>query len=162
MKNSTLLFRTLFFIILIAGSAHLVSYASKSNTYTTNSGTEKLVKTSQKTSNTIDFEGKWKVQYKNTEFNGFIIYHIKKEGSVFNAYTYKYEDENGYSENAPKEKILTIKSSYKNSAKGMYILTYKNEKYKVDCKINIHNNHTFKLSYNAYGYNGVETWKKLK
>lgn len=155
MKNSTLLFRSLFFIILIASSAHLVTYASQNNTEKLNSLEENKEK-----SKTDYIIGSWKFKYNSTDFNGAVIYEIKKEKGFFNAYIFEYQDENGNSQKAKNVKTLVIKSFDGYKGKGQYMITYKGEKYDVDCNIDMLDENTFKLNYDYYGYSDVETWKK--
>ena len=135
MKNSTLLFRSLAIIIFIAGIAHLVSFASQKDQLNHGSeesmdsyGNQKLPKNEgleQKTNDnpgTDYIEGNWKVAYNNEDFKGAVVYNIRKEGKVFNAYTYQYQDENGNVEKAEGNKILTIKNFDGYKGKGVYLL----------------------------------------
>ncbi len=178
MKNSTLLYRTLFLIILIAGSAHLVTYASHNNTEKSDASTKKPATTVENTisteekSNTIKeevlevetnvIEGKWKVSYDSSELNGSIIYAIKKEANVFNAYTHTYEDENGYTQKAEGTKTLAITSFDGKKGVGNYSVQFEGESYTIACKIELLDDNTFTLSYDYYGYSDVETWKKVQ
>lgn len=165
MKNSTLFFRSITVLILVAGSAHLVSYASKNTKEHTNVSKEKNIKeTSNIPANyneTTDYIiGKWKVDYNSENFKGAIIYTIKKEVGSFNAYTYLYEDASGNTKKADKTKALVIQSfdGYKGS--GIYKIEYEQQLYNVTCTIDMVNENTFKLSYDYYGYSDVETWKR--
>ncbi|WP_420573872.1 hypothetical protein [Kordia sp.] len=162
MKNSTLLFRSLLIIILLAGGAHLFTYAAQNNNSIkvneTNSSTENTLPNNE----TDYIIGKWSVQYKEKEFNGAIIYDIKKEGNKFNAYTHAYQDAQGNSEKAKKSKILIIKSFDGYKGKGIYKIEYQEEIYDVACQIDMLDENTFKLSYEAYGYSDVETWKRVQ
>ncbi|WP_106793349.1 hypothetical protein [Aquimarina sp. Aq78] len=174
MKNSTLLVRSLFLIILIAGSAHLVTYASQKNTkkfsksenkVLSDTTTKKHKRESKSERSIINLEtdyiiGKWKVTYNSKEFKGAIVYEIKKEDNMFNAYILKYQDENGNSQKAESIKTLVIKSFDGYQGKGQYLVMYKGEKYDVECNIDMLDNSTFKLSYDSYGYDGIEIWKK--
>ncbi len=174
MKNSTLFFRTLFFIILIAGTAHLVTYASQQKVNTNESletevsfeDTVEQTKQESKTEeNNRDLEtdyiiGKWKVIYDDKDFKGGIVYEIKKEGNVFNASTLEYQDEKGNSQKAKKIKTLVIKKFDGYKGKGIYIITYKGKKYDVECDIDMVDENTFKLSYESYGYSDIETWER--
>ena len=174
MKNSTLLFRSLIVIILIAGSAHLVTYASQNNARNLNSIKKNTffdttVSTDKKETpaerNALNSEtdyiiGRWKVKYNSTDFNGAVIYEMKKEKGVFNAYIFEYHDENGNSQKAENLKTLVIKSFDGYKGKGQYIITYEGKKYNVDCTIDMLDENTFKLSYDYYGYSDVETWIK--
>lgn len=174
MKNSTLLFRSLFFIILIAGGAHLVSYAtdlpvkkavttltevpsSVSESRTSSTFTEELPETSL----TDYILGRWRVQYNSKDFTGAIQYLLTKEGSEFHAYTDRYEDKHGNTQKAPKVKtlVITVFDGYKGS--GRYTLTYQGKTYTIDCQIHMEDKTTLQLSYDYYGYSDVETWKKL-
>ncbi len=175
MKNSTLLFRSLAVILLLGGSAHLVSYASKQTVDNTASLVDESVelqtsKSKENTSlskDTSDYNeetdyiiGNWKTIYNSKDFKGAIIYTIKKEKDVFNAYTHAYEDENGDSEKAKGDKILMIKSFDGYKGKGIYKVTYEKQTYDIECEIDMVDENTFKLSYEYYGYSDVETWKR--
>lgn len=180
MKNSTLLFRSIAVILLLAGSAHLVSYAAQGTSY----GTERMpseekveerstselpvkVNEAQKELENYNEEtdyiiGNWKVTYDSEDYKGTIVYTIKKEGKLFNAYTYQYEDENGNSEKAKPLKILIIKSFDGYKGKGVYTIKYEGKTYDVPCDIGMVDENTFKLSYDYYGYGDIETWKRVK
>ncbi|WP_025665690.1 hypothetical protein [Aquimarina megaterium] len=184
MKNSIVLFRSLAVVILLAGSAHLVSYASQSSNYTSGTDLEENTisqfpdekkqsieneddnkKTSNASVNHYNEEtdyiiGNWKVTYHSKEFRGAIVYTIKKEGNVFNAYTYQYEDESGNSEKAKGTKTLIIKSFDGYKGKGIYTIEHEKQIYDIDCTIDMVDENTFRLSYDYYGYGDVETWKR--
>jgi len=173
MKNLTLLFRSLAIIIFIAGTAHLVSYASPKDKLkyngkeSTNSDRDqKLSKDENLEKNTnyypeIDYiKGNWKVTYNSEGFKGTIMYTIKKEGEVFNAYTYQYQDEKGYIEETKSTKNLIIKNFDGYKGKGIYTIEYEQKEYQVDCQIDMVDENTFKLSYDYYGYSDIETWKR--
>ncbi|EZH75714.1 hypothetical protein ATO12_02675 [Aquimarina atlantica] len=184
MKNSTLLFRSISVVILLAGSAHLASYASQSSNHTSGTDLEKNTisqfpeekkqaienedrnnETSNASTNYYNEEtdyiiGNWRVTYNSKEFRGAIVYTIKKEGNVFNAYTYQYEDESGNSERAKSTKTLVIKSFDGYKGKGIYTIEYKKQIYDIECAIDMVDENTFKLSYDYYGYSDVETWKR--
>lgn len=175
MKNSTLLYRSLFFIILIAGGAHLVTYASQNNTEkldvpTNNTIDENSISTKEEINTskeeaidirTSPIEGTWKVSYDSEELNGSIIYAIKKEANVFNAYTHTYEDKDGYTQKAEGTKILVITSFDGQKGVGNYTVEFEGERYTIECKIKMLDASTFTLSYDYYGYSDVETWKKV-
>lgn len=171
MKNSTLVFRSLAVIIFISGIAHLVSYASQKSDLNysyeeSTSSKQKLLKNNDlkekanNKSNTDYILGKWKVNYNNKDFKGVVVHDIKKEGNVFNAYTYEYQDEEGYAEKAEGSKTLIIKDFDGYKGKGIYAIEYEQQQYQVDCQIDMIDKNTFKLSYNYYGYSGTEIWKK--
>ena len=174
MKNSTLLFRSLFFIILIAGSAHLVTFASQKNTIKSNTlenrfsldttlqkdKYESKVKNNIINSNTDYLIGSWKVMYNSKDFKGAIVYEIIKENDMYNAYIMEYQDENGNSQKAKKIKTLVINPFKGYKGKAQYMITYEGENYDVECDINIIDDNIFKLSYDSYGYSDIETWKK--
>ncbi|MEX0316278.1 MAG: hypothetical protein AB3N18_19005 [Allomuricauda sp.] len=172
MKNSTLVFRSLGIIIFLAGLAHLFSFGVNVNDASPTSATktnqqievanpnEKLETEAPFREETDYLTDKWKVAYDTDEFKGAIIYNIKKEGKVFNAYTYKYEDENGYAEKAEGTKTLTITSFDGTRGKGIYTIEYEGEKYQIDCQIAMKDENTFTLSYDYHGYGDVETWKR--
>ena len=172
MKNSTLIFRSLAVIIFIAGSAHLISYASQNTNYNyqepirfdkidkTNNEVE-IQSTNKKINPEINYiVGKWKVTYNTDDFKGAIVYDIKKQGNIFNAYTYQYQDKNGNSLKAENSKTLTIKKFDGYKGKGIYEIEYEKQKYQVECEIDMVDENTFKLSYDYYGYSDVETWKR--
>ncbi|WP_109298725.1 hypothetical protein [Aquimarina sp. AU474] len=180
MKSSTLLFRSLAILILIAGSAHLVSYASinsespKSNRKEDTNNTPVSETENSKTSTTSEIEnkesinystdyiiGKWEVAYTSKDFKGVVIYNLKKEKGIFNAYTYQYENESGDIEQAKKSKVLIIEKFDGYKGAGKYLIDYEGKQYDVKCNIDMINENTFKLSYDYYGYSDVETWKKL-
>lgn len=177
MKNSTLLYRSLLFIILIAGSAHLVTYASQSNTEKSDTSTEESTTTVENTipseeksepskeevlnEETNAIEGKWKVSYDSSELKGSIIYIIKKESNVFNAYTHTYEDKDGYTQKAEGAKTLVITTFDGKKGVGNYSVEFEGENYTIECKIELLDDNTFTLSYDYYGYSDVETWKKV-
>ncbi|MEM9546446.1 MAG: hypothetical protein AAGA77_10770 [Bacteroidota bacterium] len=185
MKSSTLIFRSTIVIFILAGFAHYFTYANQSASTIKNeaeplksemppAANENVYGHEAHTSNSdipLDQDpeskpevrfliGTWKVKYTSEEFTGAVVYKIKKEGSVYNAYTYRYEDENGYSEKAEEIKSLTIKPFSGNSAKGMYRIAYEGEKYEVECQIKKISDTSFSLSYDYYGYSDTETWKK--
>jgi len=184
MKNSTLLFRSLAIIIFLAGSAHLIrlgrNYTTDQSNYdgvnnynkTTNSTIDKGVNEgfTENNSNTKkknDYNensdyiiGKWIVNYKSDEFNGSLVYRVKKEGEIFNAYTLEYRDKNGNSQKAEGNKVLTIKNFDGYKGVGIYRIEYEGQEYNVDCAIDMVDKNTFKLSYEYYGYRDIETWKR--
>ncbi|WP_109853283.1 hypothetical protein [Aquimarina sp. AU58] len=184
MKNSTLLFRSLAVVILLAGSAHLASYASQSSNDTSRTDLEEntISQFPDEKKQTIENEGdnkeasntstnyynketdyiigNWRVTYHSKEFMGAIVYTIKKEDNVFNAYTYQYEDESGNSKKAKGTKALIIKSFDGYKGKGIYTIEYKKQMYDIECAIDMVDENTFKLSYDYYGYSDVETWKR--
>lgn len=179
MKNSTLLFRSLGIVILLAGTAHLFTFAANKNDFheedkvsivseneltsdsLKNTGSESIQENitnyKEETDYIID---KWKVSYNGKAFKGFIIYEIKKEGKTFEAYTYQYEDENGHTEKAEGAKTLVIESFDGYKGIGIYKVEYEGEKYDIACQIDMVDENTFKLSYDYYGYSDVETWKR--
>nr|WP_299343307.1 hypothetical protein [Allomuricauda sp.] len=169
MKNSTLVFRSLAILIILAGTAHLVSYASpkhgiiqdsevSADAYSNPKPSQE--KTSNEVPETDYLEGNWKVNYSTEAFKGAVVYSIKKEGEAFHAYTYQYQDEQGNSEEADGAKTLTIKSFDGTTGKGMYTMKYEQEEYEIDCVIKRVDDNTFTLSYDYYGYSDVETWKR--
>lgn len=176
MKDSTLFFRSLAIIILIAGIAHLVRLgstytAADSNAAEDESLNEAMDSLAEKRTDEnfltspIDDEtdyivGKWIVQYKSEEFNGAVLYDLKKEGALFNAYTEEYRDENGNSQKAEGDKVLTINEFDGYKGNGIYSISYEGKKYEVSCTIDMIDENTFKLSYDYYGYGDVETWKR--
>lgn len=170
MKNSTLIFRSLIVILVLAGIAHYLNHlsfttiANKDTEVTTNassnSNEKKLNIEKSKISEESYLEGNWKVSYNTNDFKGSIVYEIKKDGEIFHAYTLQYVDEQGYSENADFEKALVIHFFNGSKGKGTYQIEYENEWYDVDCIITKVDDATFKLSYDYYGYSDVETWKK--
>lgn len=166
MRSSTLLFRSLAIIIFLAGGTHLFHFLSQ-NPGTSYPVEESSVPTksapqenTQRTS-LVDLSGNWKVSYNTSELKGAIVYELKKEGKVINAYTKEYQDENGYGQQAENEIGLTITTYDGSVGKGMYTITYEGEKYNVEATIDIIDARTFKLRYDYYGYSDVETWKKL-
>lgn len=166
MKNSTLLIRSLLVIVLVAGGAHLVTYASQNKPQTSNATYKNNTEFSSE-NRTINDEtdfiiGKWIVKYNEEDFEGAIVYDIRKEGTKFNAYTYEYQDTKGHGEKAEQTKTLVLKSFDGYTGKGIYTINYEGEKYEVACDVNMIDDTTFKLSYTYYGYSDVETWKKLK
>ncbi len=180
MKSSTLLFRSLAIVILIAGSAHLVSYTSihsensksklklkegvdtNSEINSTENSSAAEIKNQEGFDNTTDYIiGKWKVNYHSKDFNGAVIYDLKKEQHIFNAYTYEYQDQNGNTEHAKSSKILSIEKFDGHKGEGIYNIEYEGKQYDVPCTIDMIDENTFKLSYDYYGYSDTETWKKL-
>lgn len=181
MNNSTLFFRSLAIVIFLTGFAHIFSHAEneptkqmmnkpkssvpiKETDNQTPSSPEENPKLAEKTS--IDEKisaiiGRWKVAYNNEDFEGSIVYTIKKEGGNFNAYTYQYEDKNGYTEKAEGAKTLLINDFDGKKGKGIYMLEYEGSTYEVDCAIEMIDKKTFKLSYDYYGYSDIETWKSV-
>ncbi|WP_298511625.1 hypothetical protein [uncultured Kordia sp.] len=162
MKNSTLLFRSLLVIILLAGGAHLVTYAAQNKDSIT---TNEVIPDTENTAPNYETDyivGKWIVNYNSDDYKGAIVYDIKKEGNKFNAYTYEYQDEKGYGEKAEKTKTLTINSFDGYKGKGTYKIEYEGETYDVQCNIDMVDENSFKLSYDYYGYGDVETWKRFK
>ena len=162
MKNSTLIVRSVFVILLLAGTAQYFSYRNnqQNEAVTTSKVPEKLSDTN-KIKKTKTLVGKWKVNYNSETFKGAIVYNIKKEGNTFNAYAYEYIDMEGYREKAKNEKTLIIKSIGNKSGKGVYNIKYENNVYDVPCTIKIIDNDSFILSYDYFGYSDSETWKRL-
>ncbi len=183
MKSSTLLFKSLAIIIFIAGTAHLVNYlsltskSSESNLYwkehASNSPTSEI-ENSEVVPSSIETEqdefinyetdyiiGKWKVTYSSKDFDGVIVYDVKKESKAFHAYTYEYQDRNGNIEKAKKTKVLIIQKFDGYKGEGIYVISYEGKQYDVKCNIDMIDENTFKLSYEYYGYSDVETWKKI-
>lgn len=105
--------------------------------------------------------GKWRVTYDSEAFKGTIVYDLKKEGKVFHAYTFQYEDENGGSQKAEGTKALTIQEFDGYKGTGVYVFTYEGETYDVACQIDMVDENTFMLSYDYYGYSDMETWKRF-
>ena len=105
--------------------------------------------------------GKWRVTYDSEAFKGTIVYDLKKEGKVFHAYTFQYEDENGDSQKAEGTKALTIQEFDGYKGTGVYLSTYEGETYDVVCQIDMVDENTFMLSYDYYGYSDMETWKRF-
>ncbi|OSY87436.1 hypothetical protein WH52_11200 [Tenacibaculum holothuriorum] len=175
MKTSNVIFKILGYFIILGGLALLIFYAlypseidweinSEKNDYPTEIYEYKEPQSKSNkptTSNSkVMLSGKWKVAYK--DLGGAMVYNIKKEGTIFNAYTYEVQDENGYGEKVSPLKTLIIKSFNKKNGKGIYKISYEGKKYDVPCKIKFLNKSTFELSYDYYGQSGVETWKKQK
>lgn len=187
MTNTVLFFRSLVVIVILAGFAHLFAYATTDNQpeIVAEEVTTGLVGTDvnilakdapgelnvdatdmQKVtpmaydSDTDYIIGKWKVTYNNDEYKGAIVYNLKKEGVSFTAYTFQYEDENGYAEPAEGAKALTIDEFDGYQGKGTYILEYEGAAYEINCQIDMVDENTFKLSYDYQGYSDVETWKR--
>ncbi|WP_394751058.1 hypothetical protein [Spongiimicrobium salis] len=173
MKNSTLVFRSLAIIIFLAGMAHLVSYTPQEKPF--DHGYEEPIdldqtsppiedvgeeKKTNDNSGTYQIVGKWKVTYTDKDFKGAVIYDIKKEGRIFNAYTYQYQDEKGNTEKAEGTKTLSIKEFDGDTGKGIYSVAYEQQQYQVDCKIDVLDENTFKLQYDYFGYGDSETWKR--
>ena len=169
MKNSIVVFRSLAILIVLAGTAHLISYASPKQ------GTKQAIEVStdaysnpkpSKEENSSEIletdylEGNWKVNYSTEGFKGAVVYTIKKEGEAFHAFTYQYQDEQGNSEEADGAKTVTIKTFDGTTGKGVYTMEYKQEVYEIDCQIARVDENTFTLSYDYYGYSDVETWKR--
>lgn len=158
MKNSTLLFRSLIIIALLAGIPHLFAYATEQPTPNVAAATVDTT-TTEPTKNDFIL-GNWKVDYQTPELTGAIIYTIKKEGEQFTAYTHQYADENGYTEQAERTKTLVITQFDGYKGKGTYLVAYEGKKYEMECQIDMVDENTFKLSYDYYGYADVETWKR--
>lgn len=176
MKNSTLVFRSLGIIIFLAGLAHLFSFGvevsddSPTPTQETNSApleeseaatpSETPSETSVNDPESDFLIDKWQVSYKTEDYNGAIIYDIKKEDKTFNAYLHQYVDQMGYAVNAEGDKVLTVTKFNGRKGKGIYTITYEGEQYEVACKLARVDENTFSLSYDYYGYADVETWKR--
>lgn len=180
MKIANIIFKALGYIIILGGLTILVLFAlypsseemdfySQENyieeSYVTNSkDEEKAKKTTTISKKVLDtqkstpLEGKWKVTYKS--LNGSVVYHIKKEGKFYNAFTYEIKDENGYGEKVPAVKTLIIKSFDGKKGKGIYKIEFEGKKYDVPCKINLIDENSFQLSYDYYGYKDTEVWEK--
>ncbi|MCK8520199.1 hypothetical protein M0D21_01400 [Aquimarina sp. D1M17] len=160
MKSSTLLFRSIAILIVIAGVAHLVSFTS-TNTDVPKGTTYKANNVPIDNSETDYIIGKWSVSHQSKEFTGNIIYEFKKEGQVFSAYIYEYVDENGNNQKGEGTKILTIDKFDGYKGTGKYTVTYQEQKYEIKCTIDMIDENSFTMSYDYYGYSDVETWKKL-
>lgn len=177
MKTANIIFKALGYIIILGGLTTLVllalypsweemDYYSQDN-YVTKPKDEDKAKvtttTPKKVSDTqksTSLEGKWKVTYKS--LNGSVVYNIKKEGKLYNAYTYEIQDENGYGQKMPSVKTLIIKSFDGKKGKGTYKVEFEGKKYDVPCKVNLVDKNTFQLSYDYYGYKDTEVWEKEK
>ena len=158
MKKTTLIFRSLGILVLLTGIAHLFSLAAQKNTINTiadetvtmdsssaileNVSEEGTLKSQGQTTSPTTMTdnrstdyiiGQWRVTYNSEAFKGAIIYNIKKEGNVFNAYTHQYEDDRGYTQKGEGTKALMIKTFDGYTAKGTYIITY--EGGKIRCEL---------------------------
>ena len=177
MKRSTLIFRSLAVIIILAGLAQMFTYAANNReidtqvvqndmaleleTSSAENKTEEKDKNTTKPLNNPEFlVGKWKVNYDAKEFKVAVIYRITKKGNNFIGSTYQYEDSEGFSERAEGTEVLKIKSFNGQKGVGIYSIEYEGEKYDIDCEIKKMDENTFKLSYDYYGYGDVETWKR--
>lgn len=180
MKIANSIFKVLGYIIILGGLGTLIVFAlypsqdeweyytqeaSVEEQYSTEDTTEekpqKKVSSTAKTAkskNTVSLIGKWKVVYKS--LNGSVVYDIKKEGKIYNAFTYEVQDENGYGEKVPLVKTLIIKYFNGKKGKGTYKVEFEGKKYDIPCKINLKDNNTFLLSYDYYGYKDTEVWKR--
>lgn len=161
MSNSTLLFRSLAIIALIAGVAHWATSASRKK------DSKELVeridssgKSEQYNATTDYIIGKWRVEHDTEDFKGGIVYEIKKEQGEFNAYTLAFLDELGNTTVSETDKMLTIESFDGYRGDGAYIIEYEGGKYDVTCQIDMVNENTFQLSYYYHGYSDTETWKR--
>ncbi|WP_299839507.1 hypothetical protein [uncultured Tenacibaculum sp.] len=163
MKNSTLIVRSVFVILLLAGTAQYFSYTNNQQNEAITTTTKVPIKSSDtnKIKKTKTLVGKWKVNYNSETFKGAIVYNIKKDGNTFNAYTYEYIDMEGYREKAKNKKILIITSVGSENGKGVYNIKYENNVYDVPCTIKIIDNNSFIISYDYFGYSDSETWKRL-
>lgn len=174
MKNSTLFFRSLCIILLLAGSAHLFAFIANNKNQPTVKNNKKIPLAPTKDTSITHIEkeippnedpliGFWKVFYDSETPSDriSIIYQIKKEGIAYNAYSIRYEDESGFSQKAEGAKVLTIENLSSKEGKGIYTFTYEKKTHKVNCDIKIIDKSTFQLSYIYFGYGDVETWKKL-
>ncbi len=106
MKNSTLIVRSVFVILLLTGTAQYFSYTNNQQNENATTSSKIPVKSSDtnKIKKTKTLVGKWKVNYNSETFKGAIVYNIKKDGNTFNAYTYEYIDMEGYREKAKIKK----------------------------------------------------------
>ncbi|OUS01076.1 hypothetical protein A9Q86_10055 [Flavobacteriales bacterium 33_180_T64] len=169
MKNSTLVFRSLAIVVIILGSLWLITDAYQDAGYNYQSDniiTENQDSVKEKTippKPNIDFTitGKWKVAYNDESFKGVIVYEIKKKGNSFHANIFEYQDEEGNTQKAEDDKVLTIKSFDGIKGKGMYMIVFEEDEYRVKCNIDVLDENTFKLSYDYYGYSDTEIWKRL-
>jgi len=179
MKNSTLIIRSLLVVSLIAGGAHLVRIVNNKQVKMSEveekfqktelnvsheSQEENIVETQENQYNeTTDYiQGKWAVTYDTEEFRGVVVYSIKKENSLFNAYVVAYRDLQGNQENADGSKSLIINKFDGYKGYGVYNIDYEGEVYEVECRIDMLDENTFQLSYEYYGYVDTETWKREK
>ncbi|MEM7187330.1 MAG: hypothetical protein AAF466_11790 [Bacteroidota bacterium] len=160
MKYTWLALKSALVIVVLAGAAHYFSSVAIEQPETTT--TEMVVPVSSETveAETDFLEGLWKVRYRSTEFNGNVVFSIKKENDRYNAYMHQYEDEHGYSEEADGEKALEITQFDGAKGSGIYPFEYENEVYEIECDIKKVDENTFELSYDYYGYSDTETWKR--
>lgn len=178
MKTANIVFKVLGYIIILGGLGLLVLYALYPSQYEmdyytqeeyveSNSVTEP--KTEEKTTTIqkgttgqkeVSLVGKWQVAYKS--LSGSVVYNMKKEGRLLNAYTSEIRDENGYGEKIPVVKTLIIKSFNGQRGRGTYKVEFEGKKYDVPCKIQLIDKYTFQLSYDYYGYKDTEVWKRVK
>lgn len=161
MNNSSLFFRSLAIIALLAGVAHWATSASRKN------DSKELVKqndtsgkSEQYNANTDYIIGKWRVEHDNEDFKGGIVYEIKKEHGEFNAYTIAFLDERGNTTISENDKMLTIESFDGYRGDGVYVIEYEGGEYDVSCQIDMVNENSFQLSYYYHGYSDTETWKR--
>ncbi|MDN5202442.1 hypothetical protein QQ008_13730 [Fulvivirgaceae bacterium BMA10] len=149
MKNSTMLFRAVLVLIILAAIPHAFA------TWRSETRSEEPLQVRVNQENPLI--GKWEATY--DEMEGKVIYQIKKKGNKIMGYTVSFVDEagNAYVDDSL---VLEVKHFSKDKGKAMYMMEYEGEKYEVICEFKLEGN-SLEISYDYYGYQGKEVWKKI-
>ncbi len=161
MKNSTLLLRSLLIVVTIAGIPHtLALYVSSTKesdiaepqipeivTDEVNEGWEPY------------WVGKYEVSFDGIKEKAH--YEIREKSDQYKCYSILLIDANGnsFEDNAIVMEDIQITDSI---AKAVYQIEYEGKKLKVDSQMKMDDEGNVTLSYNYYGYEGKENWKRLE
>ena len=166
MSNTTLFFRSLLIVAVLAGIPHaLALYANQKDT-STSYEQEKPDTTSEDEAPLQDlkdwayyWQGKYEVSFEGLKEKA--IYEIKNTDGQLSCYSVALIDAEGnrYDDNSLVMKSISIEE-YKATAK--YTIDYEGEKYEVDSQILMDEEGNLTLSYTYYGYEGKETWTRIK
>lgn len=161
MKNSTLLFRSVLIVAIIAGIPHaLAIYASDQHPTNIEAAPDPETQEIQTASSAEDYwPGRYEVSFEGMQEKS--VYEIRKEGNVFQVHAIKYIDDTG---NAYDDDRLVMEKLNINeyTAKAKYQIEYEGEKYEVNSLLVMDEQGDISLSYSYYGESARETWKRLQ
>ncbi len=160
MKNSTLVIRSFLIVAIIAGIPHLLALYAKSDEV------NEIVTEAEITESIEPVEESWapywpgKYEVSFQELEEKAVYEIRKEGGQLKAYSIELIDNKG---NRFKDNSLVMEEIKieENLAKADYEIEYEGEKFKVGCQMEMDNEGNIILTYEYYGYEGKETWKRI-
>lgn len=164
MKNSTLFFRSLLIIAIIAGIPHaLAIYAEGMDT--TYEPIEESAEPEAEREKPVeeDWSYSWQGRYEVT-YEGMAekaIYEIKNEKGILKAYAVAYIDDKGnrYPDGSLIMKELII-NEYK--AEASYQIDYDGEQFEVKARLQMDEEGHVSLSYRYEGFEVKESWKRIQ